>query len=88
MKLINKLILAAASTMTVNSFAVSTAATQEVDLDTLCRKFPLNSRCEDYEAAESEPKIYQLNRNSFLMQSLQVGEPAQRAASLLQRLFF
>ena len=67
MKLINKLILAAASTMTVNSFAASTAATQEVDLDTLCRKFPLNSRCEDYEVAESEsePQIYQLDRDSF-----------------------
>ena len=66
MKLINTFILAAASTMTANSFAISTTVTQ-VNLDTLCRKFPLNSRCEDYQPTKSElkPQTYQLDRNSF-----------------------
>ena len=67
MKLINKLILAAVSAMTVNSSIASTAVTQEIDLDTLCRKFPLNSRCEDGRStkSESEVQMYQLDRDSF-----------------------
>jgi hypothetical protein len=38
---------------------------KEIDLDSLCPKFPLNSRCQDYSLAESESKIYQLERNTF-----------------------
>lgn len=38
---------------------------EEIDRELLCRKFPLNSRCRDYRAAEPELKVYQLDRNSF-----------------------
>ena len=67
MKIITKLTLALTSTMAINSFAASSAVTQEVDRDTLCNKFPLNSRCEDYKSTKtkSEPQIYQFERNAF-----------------------
>ena len=65
MKVLNRLMLAVVSTVAVNSFAVSSAVTQEIDRQTLCDRFPLNSRCEDYQSTETESKIYQLDRNSF-----------------------
>ncbi len=40
---------------------------QEVERDTLCRKFPLNSRCEGYEPSQnkSDLKTYRLDRDTF-----------------------
>ena len=65
MKIINKSILALASIMAINTLAVSPVFTQEVDRNTLCSKFPLNSRCEDFKASKSTPQIYELNRDRF-----------------------
>lgn len=66
MKITTKLVLSLTTAMTLNLFAISSAiATQKVDRDTLCRKFPLNSRCEDYSATKSKTQTYQLDRNSF-----------------------
>ena len=65
MKIATKLILASISIVTINSLAVSSVVTQEVNRDTLCNKFPLNSRCEDYQSTKSESKQYRLDRNSF-----------------------
>lgn len=38
---------------------------QEVDRDTLCRKFPLNSRCQGYDPATKSDKTFKLNRDTF-----------------------
>ena len=62
---IDKSILALASTVAINTFAVSPVLTKEVDRNTLCSKFPLNSRCEDYKSTKTESEIYQLNRDRF-----------------------
>lgn len=64
MKITNTLISALASAITINTLA-SPATTQAIELDTLCNKFPLNSRCEDYKATKSESQIYKLDRNRF-----------------------
>ena len=61
----SKLILAIASILTFNLATSSPAKTAEIDRNLLCRKFPLNSRCQDYPARESEAKIYRLERDSF-----------------------
>ena len=60
----NKLVLTIATVVTLN-FVSTPAKTEEVNRDLLCRKFPLNSRCQDYQVSKSEAKIYQLERNSF-----------------------
>lgn len=65
MKIITKLTLALATTIIIDTLAISSVFTQEVNRDTLCSKFPLNSRCEDYKSTKSESKIYQINRNAF-----------------------
>ena len=62
---LSKLILATASVLTLNLFVSAPVKTEEVDRDLLCSKFPLNSRCQDYQATKSESKIYKLDRNSF-----------------------
>ena len=61
----SKLTLATASVLTLNLFISAPVKTKEIDRDLLCRKFPLNSRCQDYRATKSKSKIYQLDRNSF-----------------------
>jgi hypothetical protein len=48
MKIFTKPFLALSTVMALNLAASFPAATQEVDLDNLCRKFPLNSQCQDY----------------------------------------
>jgi len=62
---LNKFILATASILTLNLAASVPVKTAEIDRNLLCSKFPLNSRCRDYQADKSESKIYQLDRNSF-----------------------
>ena len=44
---------------------INYASPNLLERDTLCSKFPLNSRCEDFEASTSTSQIYQLDRNSF-----------------------
>ncbi|MEM7758636.1 MAG: hypothetical protein AAF298_10985 [Cyanobacteria bacterium P01_A01_bin.40] len=51
--------------MAVDTIIIPTAIAQEIDTDTLCNKFPLNSQCEDYSVTSSQPEIKQLDRNSF-----------------------
>ena len=65
MKIINRLILVLASAILIDTFAISTVFTQEVDRNTLCSKFPLNSRCEDYQPSKSTPQTYELDRDRF-----------------------
>ena len=66
MKIATKLILSLTTILSLNAFAASSAvATQEVDRNDLCSKFPLNSRCEDYSATETETQTYQLDRDNF-----------------------
>lgn len=60
----SKLVVAIASTLTIGLSAIP-AETKEIDRDTLCRQFPLNSRCQDYQVTKSKPKIYTLERDSF-----------------------
>ena len=67
MKIINIPILAVASAMVINTLLISSAVTQEIDRNSFCNKFPLNSRCEDYQSTKSESKQYRLDRNSFCM---------------------
>ena len=55
-KNITKLTFAIAATLLVNEISVSQAASQEVNLDSLCNKFPLNSRCQDYNYSLEEPE--------------------------------
>ncbi|MBE9045891.1 hypothetical protein IQ255_16020 [Pleurocapsales cyanobacterium LEGE 10410] len=43
----------------------SPTVAQEIDRNTLCHKFPLNFRCEDFEASKSTSQTYQLDRDSF-----------------------
>ena len=67
MKILTKLSLSVAIVLTVDTFITSPVAAKEVSRDTLCRKFPLNSQCKNYQSAESESEaqIYQLDRDSF-----------------------
>ncbi len=53
---ITKLTLAITTTLLVNEILVSQAASEEVNLDSLCNKFPLNSRCQDYNYSLGEPE--------------------------------
>ena len=64
MKIINT-ILALAAVTAINPLVISPVVAQKVERDTLCNKFPLNSRCEDYKLTKSESKIYELNRDRF-----------------------
>jgi hypothetical protein len=53
MKILTKPILALSTVMALNLMTTSPVATQEVDLNSLCRKFPLNSQCQDSPSAKS-----------------------------------
>lgn len=66
MNITTKLVFSLTAITTLNMFATSSAiATQKANRDALCRKFPLNSRCEDYSASKLKTQTYQLNRNNF-----------------------
>jgi hypothetical protein len=69
MKNISKLILTLGTSFLLSGMA-STAVSQEVDLETLCSKFPLNSRCQNQHSREVQPdkpqlKTRQLDRELF-----------------------
>ena len=64
MKVIKTSILASIVTVVINAWA-SPAVTQEVDRHSLCSKFPLNSRCENFPAVRGTPTTYKLNRDRF-----------------------
>ncbi|MGL5075876.1 MAG: hypothetical protein ACRDBG_08535, partial [Waterburya sp.] len=56
---IAKLTLTIATTATaliINDIAVAQTANEQVNLDSLCYKFPLNSRCLDYDYSLTEPE--------------------------------
>ncbi|MGL5940501.1 MAG: hypothetical protein ACRC2S_08965 [Waterburya sp.] len=56
---IAKLTLTIATTATaliINDIAVSQTANEQVNLDSLCYKFPFNSRCLDYDYSLTEPE--------------------------------
>ncbi len=61
MKIINTLALASALAVNVALPAV----VKEIDRHTLCSRFPLNSRCEDFSAAKGTPTTHQLDRDRF-----------------------
>ena len=65
MKITTKLIFAFTTAIAFNTSIGLPAATKDIDRASLCAKFPLNSRCEDFSASKPETKVYQLDRNSF-----------------------
>ncbi|NJL53146.1 MAG: hypothetical protein HC930_14855 [Hydrococcus sp. SU_1_0] len=69
---ISKLILTLATSFLLSGMA-STAVSQEVDLQTLCGRFPLNSRCQNRDSPETKSnktqlKTRQLDRELFCEQ--------------------
>jgi|GEM_PF-3335655 len=68
-RILNGFLLTTGIAMVTNGFVVHSLAAQSVELKTLCLKFPLNSRCRDYQIdLESvKPSIdrYQLDRQTF-----------------------
>jgi hypothetical protein len=68
-KNITKIILALATVAAVDTLAIPSVSTQEVNLDTFCRKFPLNSRCENYKSSEPKTELeqntYEVDRLTF-----------------------
>lgn len=75
MKNIRKLIafILTLSTSCLLSATASTAVAQEIDLETLCGRFPLNSRCQNHDSPEvksnkTQLKTRQLDRESFCEQ--------------------
>jgi hypothetical protein len=72
MKILTKPNLALTTVMALNIFATSPVATKEVDLNSLnslCRKFPLNSQCQDYPPAKSTSQNKSLNETEDLTPS-------------------
>ena len=68
MKNITKSILILWTTFLVSEISITPAITKEVDLDTLCIKFPANSRCVDRQSPVStqvETKQHFFDRSSF-----------------------
>ena len=69
MKIVKKIILALATVAAIDTLAIPSASTQEVNLDTFCHKLTLNSRCKNYKISkletESELKIHKVDRNTF-----------------------
>ncbi len=66
MKIAAKLFLVLTTITTFGAVAtVETVAVQKAELDSLCRKFPLNSRCADYSVERSQTQVRQLQRDSF-----------------------
>jgi hypothetical protein len=72
MKNINKSILTIGTSFLLSGMT-STAVSQEVDLETICSKFPLNSRCQNRDNSEvqsnkTQLKTRQLDRETFCKQ--------------------
>ena len=65
MKITTKLVLAFTTLIAFNTAMTFPAATKEIDRNTLCTKFPLNSRCENFQVSKPQTKIYQLDRHNF-----------------------
>ena len=64
-----KPILTLAMAIAFNTLTISSVASQEIETELLCKKFPLNSRCEDYPATKAKPHSqYQLDRQDFCEQ--------------------
>jgi hypothetical protein len=84
MKILTKSNLALTSVMVFNIFATSPVATQEVDLNSLCRKFPLNSQCQDYLSAKSASQNESLNETDYETEDL---TPSNRQTTLSRNAF-
>ena len=65
MKIATKLILAFTTSIAFNTAIIFPAITKEIDRNTLCTKFPLNSRCKNFQLSKPRTNIYQLNRRIF-----------------------
>ena len=61
MNIITKLTLTLTGLLAISSPIFAS----EIERDKLCSKFPLNSRCENYQSVELEKRKYQLKRASF-----------------------
>ena len=70
MKILTKPILALTTVMALNIVATLPVATKEVDLDSLCRKFPLNSQCQDYPSAKLASQNESLNETDYETEGL------------------
>lgn len=59
--------IAIASAQVSEDRKLESSQNYNLDLDVLCNKFPLNSRCsnDNYSHPKSKPKIYKLKRDSF-----------------------
>jgi hypothetical protein len=68
MKTIIKLTLSLGTSFLMSG--MTPAVPQEIDLDTLCTKFPHNSRCQNYHSPpiKSPVRIYQFDRDTFCKQ--------------------
>ncbi|MEL6929021.1 MAG: hypothetical protein AAFO95_10330 [Cyanobacteria bacterium J06600_6] len=67
--ILNKLMLTTGIVMLTSGFTVNSWATEPIEIDTLCLKFPLNSRCQSYQPDSTlfKPNLvkYQLDRQTF-----------------------
>ena len=90
-KNITRLTLAVAATLLINEILTAQAATEEANLDSLCNKFPLNSRCGNYDYSLDEPEQTKLEieRESlcskFPQNSYCLQEPLQVLRIQLER---
>lgn len=88
---ITQLTLIVATTLLVNDIAVAQASTEEVNLDSLCSKFPLNSRCQEsnYILEKPEQTTLEIERESlcskFPQNSVCLQEPPQVLSLRLDR---
>lgn len=85
-KTITKVTLAVAMTFLVNEIAVAQVATEEVNLDNLCQKFPLNSRCRDYDYSSVELKqtTLKINRETLCTRFPQNSHCLKEAPQLMK----
>ncbi|MGL5079560.1 MAG: hypothetical protein ACRDBG_27490, partial [Waterburya sp.] len=67
MKTIIKLLLNLGTGMLISGMTIFPAVPQEIDSDTLCIKFPLNSRCQNHHRppVRSNVRIHQFDRDTF-----------------------
>lgn len=67
--ILNKLVLTTGVVVLATGLTVDSWAAESVELNTLCLKFPLNSRCQDYQLDSelAKPNVieYQLDRQTF-----------------------
>ena len=83
--ILNRFLPIAGVAMVTNGFLVHSLAAESIELKTLCLKFPLNSRCRNYqddlEVAKPNINRYQLDRQTFCQEfplnSLCLSDPVE-----------